>query len=140
MNNKNIVIIGASHGIGHTLASSLIESNHVYSFSRTAGLGDWREWNHKIDLPMDHLPEVIDAIVYCPGTINLKPFHTIKEEDLREDFEINYFGAVKVLKSLYPRLKKSTHASVVLFSTVAVTKGMNFTLLLLRPKVLLKLW
>jgi NAD(P)-dependent dehydrogenase (short-subunit alcohol dehydrogenase family) len=126
MKNKNIVIIGASHGIGHAIASELLEGNQVYSFSRTLGLGEWREWSHKQDIPLEHLPEVIDAVIYCPGTINLKPFHTIKEEDLREEFEINYFAAVKVLKALYPRLKKSTQASVVLFSTVAVTKGMNF--------------
>jgi NAD(P)-dependent dehydrogenase (short-subunit alcohol dehydrogenase family) len=126
MKNKNIVIFGTSHGIGSAIANSLIESNQIYSYSRTQGVGTWSEWSHDQDLKVDHLPDVIDAVIYCPGTINLKPFHTIKDEDLRQEFEINYFAAVKVLKTLYPRLKKSSHASVVLFSTVAVSKGMNF--------------
>ena len=123
---KNIVIIGASHGIGKKLAENLAGENNVFSFSRTPGEGVWHEWENNRDLKTDHLPEQIDGLVYAPGTINLKPFHLLKESDFRNDFEINFFSAVKVLQVLYPKLKKSNQASVVLYSTVAVTKGMAF--------------
>lgn len=126
MKSGNYVIIGASHGIGAEIFNKLDECSTVYSFSRTQGPGEWRIWDHTSALEVEHLPEVIDGIVYCPGTINLRPFHMLKEADFLKDLEVNYLGAVKVLQALYPRLKKSPHASVVLFSTVAVQKGMSF--------------
>jgi NAD(P)-dependent dehydrogenase (short-subunit alcohol dehydrogenase family) len=72
------------------------------------------------------LPEVIDGVVYCPGTINLKPFHRISIADFQKEMEINFFGAVRVLQACLKGLKKSSSPSVVLFSTVAVQTGMGF--------------
>lgn len=40
--------------------------------------------------------------------------------------EVNFFGAVRVLQACLKGLKKSTSASVVLYSTVAVQTGMGF--------------
>jgi NAD(P)-dependent dehydrogenase (short-subunit alcohol dehydrogenase family) len=65
-------------------------------------------------------------MVYSPGTINLKPFHRTSIADFKEEFEVNYFGAVKAIQHFLPILKKSESASVVLFSTVAVSQGMPF--------------
>jgi NAD(P)-dependent dehydrogenase (short-subunit alcohol dehydrogenase family) len=64
--------------------------------------------------------------VYCPGTINLKPFHRLKEEDFLHDFKVNHLGAVKVIQQALKALKKSENASIVLFSTVAVQTGLTF--------------
>jgi NADP-dependent 3-hydroxy acid dehydrogenase YdfG len=61
------------------------------------------------------LPEVVDGVVYLPGTINLKPFRTIKAEQYVEDFSINVLGAIKTIQTLYPKLRKSEHPSIVLF-------------------------
>jgi len=72
------------------------------------------------------IPEVLDGLVYCPGTINLKPFHQLTEEDFLADFQVNLLGATRVLQQALPSLKKSPTASVVLFSTVAVKCGMPF--------------
>jgi 3-oxoacyl-[acyl-carrier protein] reductase len=117
---RNIVIIGGSHGISQTIAQRLEDTDQVWSFSRTNGFDVTKD-----SLTQD-LPEVIDGVVYAPGSINLKPFHLLKREDFLSDLELNALGAVKILQGLYPKLKKSDAASVVLFSTVAVQKGMNF--------------
>jgi NAD(P)-dependent dehydrogenase (short-subunit alcohol dehydrogenase family) len=117
---KNIVIIGGSHGISEALVKLLEPSANVFSFSRSTNFDVLKD-----ALPSD-LPEVIDGVVYAPGSINLKPFHLLKAEDFQKDFELNTLGAVRVLQALYPKLKKSEAASVVLFSTVAVQKGMSF--------------
>ncbi|NBV39406.1 MAG: SDR family oxidoreductase, partial [Verrucomicrobia bacterium] len=69
-------------------------------------------------------PEKLDGLVYCPGTIQLKPFHRLTPEDFLKDFQINCLGAVAALQSALPALKASGKASVVLFSTVAVVQGM----------------
>ena len=62
-------------------------------------------------------PEKIDGLVYAPGSINLKPFGRLSDEDFIKDFEINVLGAIKIIQKLLPNLKKSNSASVVLFST-----------------------
>lgn len=117
---RNIVIIGGSHGIGQKIAE-LLQDAQIFAFNRSNGFDVTKD-----ALPLEGLPEVIDGVVYAPGTINLKPFHLLKMDDFQNDMQINCMGAVKVLQALYPKLRKSDAASVVLFSTVAVQKGMNF--------------
>lgn len=70
--------------------------------------------------------ETIDGFAYCPGTINLKPFHGLKLEDFQMDFEVNVKGAIKTLQPIVKQLKKQGNASIVFFSTVAVQQGMPF--------------
>lgn len=118
---RNIVIVGGSHGISQKVVESLGDEVNFFSFSRSTGFDVTKDI-----LPIADLPEVIDGVVYAPGSINLKPFHLLKYEDFLNDMEINTLGAVKILQTLYPKLKKSDSASIVLFSTVAVQKGMNF--------------
>jgi len=65
-------------------------------------------------------------LIYCPGSINLKPINRLKEADFRNDFEINVLGAVKVIQHYLKALKSGKDPSVVLFSTVAVKMGMPF--------------
>jgi NAD(P)-dependent dehydrogenase (short-subunit alcohol dehydrogenase family) len=117
---RNIVIIGGTHGISQSIAEKLSETANVFCFSRSNNFDVTKD-----TLPTD-LPDIIDGVVYAPGSINLKPFHLLKPDDIQNDFELNTLGAVKVLQALYPKLRKSESASVVLFSTVAVQKGMNF--------------
>jgi NAD(P)-dependent dehydrogenase (short-subunit alcohol dehydrogenase family) len=70
--------------------------------------------------------EDLSSIIYCPGTINLKPFRSLKEEDFLNDFNVNFMGAVSIIKKYQRNLTKSENASITLFSTVAVSQGMPF--------------
>jgi NAD(P)-dependent dehydrogenase (short-subunit alcohol dehydrogenase family) len=127
---RNIVIVGGSYGISAEIASRLTSEN-VYLFSRNAP-EDSTAQHFTFDVtseqafPTDQLPDQIHGVVYAPGSIQLKPFHRIKEADFLQDLQINTLGAVKVLQALHGRLQKSGSASVVLFSTVAVQMGMPF--------------
>ena len=47
-------------------------------------------------------------------------------ESFKEDLEINLIGLIKSLKSVLKNLSASNSASIVLFSTVAVQRGMPF--------------
>jgi NAD(P)-dependent dehydrogenase (short-subunit alcohol dehydrogenase family) len=126
MENKNIVIIGGNSGIGKSIVSKLESSGaNLYTFSRS-GEGDQKFDVTKDSDLADKLPDQIDGLVYCPGTINLKPFHRFSLEDFQNDLEVNFLGAVKVLQAAMKGLKKSDSASVVLFSTVAVKVGLGF--------------
>lgn len=127
---KNILILGASSGIGRYVAESLVKSgNTVYTAQRkSAEIPGAVNISYDVtsQAPLTHIPEVLDGFVYCPGTINLKPFNRISDTELREEFEINFFGAFRTIQVCLPSLKKSANASVVLFSTVAVQMGMPF--------------
>lgn len=126
MGRKNIVLIGGNSGIGKEIAYRLREiGEEIYLYSKSG------DGTTVLDITQDfseipNLPEVIDGLVYCPGTINLKPFHRISLEDFKEEMEVNFFGAVRVLQACLRGLKKSPQASVVMFSTVAVQTGMGF--------------
>jgi 3-oxoacyl-[acyl-carrier protein] reductase len=130
---RNILIIGASSGIGLELAGKLKEKNNIFAMSRSRGeLSEsenikWKKFDVLNDeLDTDFLPDHLDGLVYCPGSINLKPFRGIKVADVMSEFELNALGAFKVIQAVLPKLKKSAGASVVLFSTVAVKQGMPY--------------
>lgn len=126
------VIVGASQGIGASIASSLLANGHeVINFSRNpseiAGVQN-QTWDALVadDSAISSLVGPIDGMAYCPGSINLKPFHRLTTADFEKDFQVNVLGAVRVIQALLPALKQSATSSIVLFSTVAVQTGMGF--------------
>lgn len=127
---SNILVIGGTKGIGAALVKRLANQHQVFVWARTATdiEGVQVTVNNPVAAVPDvsDLPEVLDAVVYCPGSINLKPFARLSAEDFLQDFSINLLGAVRSLQLLTPRLKKSPQASVVLFSSVAATCGMPY--------------
>ena len=129
---KNILLIGGSHGIGLEIATSLCKENNVIVASRTnenlVQLGVKHivfDANTDV-LDLNTLPETIDGFVYCPGSINLKPFKNLKLEHFQEDLNINFVNMVKIFQTILPKLHQSSQASVVLFSSIAATTGMPF--------------
>ena len=129
---KNILLIGGSYGIGLAITKELANNNKVYVASRTSeGLQGLNVTHITFDALTDDLnvallPEKIDGLVYCPGSINLRPFRGLKLETFQSDMQINFFSMVKVIQSVLPLLTASNQASIVLFSTVAVKMGMPF--------------
>ena len=127
---KNILLIGGSSGIGLATAKLLIESHEVYIASRSSDSLTGLDIHH---LPFDvttddlstlDLPAELSGLVYCPGSINLRPFKGLKPEAFEVDFQINVMGFVKSLQAVLPKL--TANSSVVLYSTVAVKVGMPF--------------
>lgn len=127
--SRNIVIVGASSGIGEALFHRLKpDGAHLTTLGRREVADADRHLDFDVESEdvVPELPEVIHGLVYCPGTIFLKPFHRLREEDFLRDWKINFQGAVKVLQAALPSLKKADGGSVVLFSTVAVGTGLGF--------------
>ena len=127
---KNILVDGGSKGIGREIVNSQLEKgNNCYNFSRTeSGINNQNLIEEKIDILSDDLPDIenIDSVIYCPGSINLKPILQLKEEDFVNDFNINVLGAIKTVKTYLNNLKKGDDPSLLFFSTVAVGQGMPF--------------
>ena len=126
---RKILVVGGSKGIGREIVKKLVEENRVYCFSRSKSEEVHENLKtYELDVLKDDLPEIeeLDSVVYCPGSINLKPFSRLTPSDYQEDFEINVMGAIRVLKAYEKILKKGNNPSVVLFSTVASDMGMIF--------------
>ena len=126
---KKIIIIGGSKGIGKAITESLLNDHQVINISRTSPEIQHDNLSHfSCDVLTDDLPEidVADGLIYCPGSINLKPFNRLNAEDFRTDFEINVIGAVKCIQAYTKALAANESASIVLFSTVATKLGMPF--------------
>ena len=131
---KNYLVVGGSSGIGLEITKHLAsKGNKVFVLSRNKNQLEQDE-NIKF-LSCDVLSDVelypsidsnLNGIAYCPGSINLKPFKSLKEQDYLDDFRLNALGAVKVINHYLPNLKKVEKSSIVLFSTVAVQTGMPF--------------
>lgn len=134
MKVKNVLIVGASSGIGKATAEVLIGQGirvfGTYHASQVTALHPqviWQQWDaSNPDFPEGFLPEVLDGFVYCPGTISLKPFHRMPAQDFLKDFDINVGGAIRALQSAHDHLKKAEKASILFFSTVAVQNGFSF--------------
>ncbi|WP_010522487.1 SDR family NAD(P)-dependent oxidoreductase [Aquimarina agarivorans] len=128
---KNILLIGGSYGIGAEIAKQLMNDHHVIIASRTNDDLPEAITHIPFDATINSiadvdLPDVIDGLVYCPGTINLKPFSMLKPEVFEKDLNLNFMSLVKILKEVHPKLKAAEQASIVVFSTVAVKVGMPF--------------
>jgi len=130
--NKNILIIGGSSGIGLALAEHLAPHNTIYVASRSGEAVQHLNVQHiafdatQEELDVSRLPEVLHGFVYCPGSINLRPFKGLTVEAFQSDFELNVLGAVRSLRSVLSQLSASGNAAVVFYSTVAVQTGMPF--------------
>jgi NAD(P)-dependent dehydrogenase (short-subunit alcohol dehydrogenase family) len=131
---SNYLIIGGSSGIGKALTAQLAQAGHrVYAtYNKTAPQETTDKISfHPIDvladaIALDFLPDTLSGIVYCPGSISLRPFARIKPEEFIADFNLQVVGAIKVIQATLTKLKAGENPSILLFSTVAVQLGLTF--------------
>jgi len=131
---KNYLVVGGSSGIGKAISEQLAQQgHHVIVLSKTAASSVQTEniEYHNCDITED-LPafpdaiESLDGIIYCPGTINLRPFKALKQSEFLHDLQVNYLGAIKTIQRYIPQLLLGSDPNIILFSTVATKKGMPF--------------
>ena len=129
----NYLVVGASSGIGKAITTQLVSEGHqVFATFNSNSIESTQNVHaHHLNVldeasNFSFLPETIDGLVYCPGTINLKPFARIQLADFSHDFQLQVGGAIKVIQAALPALKASGKGSIILFSTVAVQLGLNF--------------
>lgn len=126
---KTVIIVGGSKGIGKALVEKILTHSKVINISRSAPeLSHENLVHYNCDITTDELPDIdsADGLVYCPGSINLKPISRLSIDDFKNDFEINVIGAVKSVQKYLSILKKGNQPAIVLFSTVAAKLGMPY--------------
>lgn len=128
------LVIGASSGIGQALTMQLAAAGNqvtaTFNTHEPTVVVPNVQFHHLNVLDdhfdLDYLPDELAGFVYCPGSINLRPFARIQSEDFASDYALQVVGAIKLLQLVLPRLKRSSHASIVLFSTLAVQTGLPY--------------
>ncbi|AFU69620.1 beta-ketoacyl acyl carrier protein (ACP) reductase, putative FabG [Psychroflexus torquis ATCC 700755] len=129
---KNILLIGGTKGIGLEIVKELSPDHNIIVASRSdENLSDYDVTHHIFDALTDDiseldLPDTLDGFVYCPGSINLKPFKMMKPEIFEQDMQINFMSLMKATHGVISKLKNSKQASIVYFSTVAVQTGLPY--------------
>jgi len=132
--NKNILVAGGSTGIGLALVKKLVSGGAtVYVVSRSAS-ADWPQGvkhlpadvTGNLDEVPAFLPSVLHGFAYCVGSITLKPFNRLTDDDFLNDYKLNVIGAAKLLRQCFAALKVAGGASVVLASSVAAKTGMPY--------------
>ena len=126
---NNFLIVGGTSGIGLELVKRLCERHSVAVWSREMGDSlsaqvKHASWDATGSAAPPGTPDRLDGMVYCPGSIRLKPVSRLTDEDFRADFDLNCLGAVRTVRACLSALRRSPSASIVLFSTVAVSQGM----------------
>tara|TARA_B100000886_G_scaffold337314_1_gene297771 strand:- start:2320 stop:2985 length:666 start_codon:yes stop_codon:yes gene_type:complete len=118
------LIIGSSSDIARHLIENSDSSVEFVELTSSPSTPN----QHQIDiLNEDTYPLIegeINGLVYFPGTINLRPFSSLKLSDFEFDYQINVLGLIKTLKFYHKQL--SIGSSVIFISSVAASVGMPY--------------
>jgi NAD(P)-dependent dehydrogenase (short-subunit alcohol dehydrogenase family) len=131
---SSYLVVSGSSGIGYEVVKQMASTgNKVYVISRDPEKVEASKKINKISYDVtnsdEKFPSIEDSLkglVYCPGTINLKPVKSLKQKDFKDDFNVNALGAVRTIQHYLPNLSKEGNSSIVMFSTVAVQTGMAY--------------
>lgn len=130
----NYLIVGGTSGIGLQVVQDLVDAGHnvtVWARRESPDFGREGVSYSQVDVT-DTLPEgltvpdSLDGVVYCPGSINLAAFRQLKPSVFESDLNVNVLGAVRVLHATLPALTAGDGGGVVFIATTASKIGMNF--------------
>ena len=140
----NIVILGATGGIGSCLSKELSLKNNLYLGYRdnvkfdnlkstinsqnllsgeTIDIEDFDFSKNFLNNANDHLGS-IDCIVSCLGSLLLKPAHLTSEDDLVSVFNTNVFSSFSIIKHSFKHLRKNG-GNMIFFSSAAANVGLK---------------
>lgn len=134
---KNIIITGASRGIGRELAKKHIQAgNNVLAISRNESklkemsdknnyrykaldLTDLKEFESLLDLINDW--KNIDVLYNNAGLLIKKPFQKLTPDDFSQTWKVNFLAPAMLIQSLFSKMNSNTH--IVNISTMGAVQG-----------------
>ncbi len=141
--NKVVLIIGATGGIGEIISQRLSEENaKLILFSRNNDKLDKLEQKLDTELikivgdasnseDLDNAVTLgiekfgkIDSLIHAVGSIILKPIHNTDEDTFRDIVELNLISPFIAIKSVIRKMMNQKSGNVVIISSVAGSKGL----------------
>jgi NAD(P)-dependent dehydrogenase (short-subunit alcohol dehydrogenase family) len=122
--NKNVVILGASQGIGAALVDHFaqLEDTTVIALSRNLDKmrGRFLQKNvscYQLDISKDVHQQIaalgfaspIDILINNAGLLINKPFEQLSHQDLSESYQVNVIGIMEATQALLPQLAADAH-------------------------------
>ena len=142
MNNKVIWITGASSGIGKSLAIKFANEDWQVAVSarRESLLKELSDTNSNIhSFPLDvtdskkckdisteiiNKLENIEICIFCTGIHDPKSEKSLDLEKVRKIMEVNFFGTVNSINSVYNYFKEKKSGHISMVSSVAGYRGL----------------
>ena len=127
--NRSVIIVGASSGIGYETALRLLGRGYeVFNLSRsactlrhvqnyTADVADGDSLEYAIRAAAANAKGLY-GLIYCAGFSMAAPIEYASERDYRYLFEVNYFGALRAIRTVVPFLKEKG-GRILLVSSMA---------------------
>jgi len=135
---KNVIITGGSSLIGQPTILEFVEKGWKVLATTTSGedfLPDHDRYAGRLHVYRLDLTEYgqigptvsrmltahgrIDALVNNAGVVLSGPFEAISERQLREQMEVNFFGATEMIRSLIPHFKQNGGGTFVNISSIS---------------------
>jgi NAD(P)-dependent dehydrogenase (short-subunit alcohol dehydrogenase family) len=132
-----VIVTGSSSGIGLATAQRLATRGRVvYGASRSrAQDAGWTQL--AMDVTSDEsvsagVAEVIsregriDALVHCAGVSLVGPFEDTTLAEARHHFELNYFGAYRVMQAILPTMRQQQRGRIIVVGSIGGLLGLPF--------------
>lgn len=136
--SKVVLITGASSGIGNVTAEYLLQKGYkVYGTSRNSKpeLHNFRLLQLDVT-DRSSIKNAIQAILKKEGKIDVLvnnagigitgPIEETPSEEIRKAFETNFFGAIEVMKSVLPQMRKQKSGLIINITSIAAYTGLPF--------------
>lgn len=138
MNNMaNIIVTGASRGIGFELVQLFAKEGHrVLALSRNSAPTEGLAFKNVTSIPFDITDEdafkaldtfllthwkTVDVLINNAGTLLNKAFSETSSLDFKKVYEVNVFGAAEMTRTVLPYMGKGGH--VVNISSMGGVRG-----------------
>jgi len=129
MSHKNIIITGASRGIGYELAKLFADEGHkVLALSRNEAPIQKLDHKNITAFPFDICESrdlarmtdyvtknwnQVDVLINNAGKLLNKPFAEITTKEFEEVYRVNVFGVAEITRLILPFMKSGSHVVTV---------------------------
>ncbi|MBL4642242.1 MAG: SDR family oxidoreductase [Flavobacteriaceae bacterium] len=137
--SKVVLITGASSGIGLSIANFLLEKGFVvYGTSRSSKKANKYAFNLiALDvLNVETIEKAVSLIIEKEGRLDVLvnnagmgitgPIEDTPTDEMRKVFDTNLFGAIDVMKSVLPQMRKQHSGTIINVTSIAGYMGLPY--------------